>query len=146
MTTIDVVAISVAEKFDYDHIHDQSSRDWAMVAAGTIRSNIGEAVAKVLEAGRLLQGAKERLPHGLYMPWVEQQCGLKPRYAQLLIKAAEWANAVHVSHLDGVTDIATLFLLSADATTDDVREWFMERAQTSDPTVTPNPKNQSSEL
>lgn len=132
MTTIDVVAISVAEKFDYGHIHDQSSRDWAMAAAGTIRSNIGEAVAKVLEAGRLLQGAKERLPHGLYMPWVEQQCGLKQGYAAQLVKAAEWANQRHVGHLDGVTDIRTLFLLSADATPEDVREWFMERAAAGD--------------
>jgi len=132
MTTIDVVAISVTQAFDYGHIHDQSSRDWAMAAAGTIRSNIGEAVTKVLEAGRLLQGAKERLPHGLYLPWVEQQCGLKPQYAQKLIKAAELVNAAHCAAFENVADTATLFLLSADATTEDVREWFMERAAAGD--------------
>jgi hypothetical protein len=34
-----------------------------------------------------------------------------------LIKAANWANDQHVEHLEGVTDVKTLFLLSADATT-----------------------------
>ncbi len=62
------------------------------------------------------------------MPWVQQACGLKPQHASKLIKAAEWANVVHAQHLDGVTDTTTLFLLSADTTSEDVREWFMERA------------------
>jgi len=132
MTTIDVVAINVTQTFDYGHIHDQLSRDWAMAAAGTIRSNIGEAVTKVLEAGRLLQSAKERLPHGLYLPWVEQQCGLKESYARKLVQVAQWVKREHVPVLDGITDTATLFLLSADATTEDVREWFMERAAVGD--------------
>jgi len=79
-----------------------------------------------------------------------------------LIKAAEWY-AQHAAHLDGVTDATTLFLLSADATTEDVREWFMERAaagdvptraevvealtgqaQTSDPIATTLPRNSDS--
>ena len=55
-----------------------------------------------------------------------------PRYAQQLIKAAEWSNAQHAAHLDGVADATTLFLLSADATPEDVREWFMARAAAGD--------------
>jgi hypothetical protein len=132
MTTIDVVAISVTQAFDYGHIHDQSCRDWAMAAAGTIRSNLGEAVVKVIEAGRLLQSAKEKLPHGLYLPWVEQQCGLKPDYAARLVKAVEWINVVPAPHFDAVDSVTTLFLLSADTTPEDVREWFMERAAAGD--------------
>jgi hypothetical protein len=73
-----------------------------------------------------------RLPHGQYLPWVEQACGLKPQYAQKLAKAAEWVNAAHERHLDQITDANTLFLLSADATPDDVREWFMERCAAGD--------------
>jgi hypothetical protein len=30
-----------------------------------------------------------------------------------LVQAAEWANAQSIAHLDGITDTATLFLLSA---------------------------------
>jgi len=131
--TLDVVAVEVPQEFSYDQFADQRMRDWAMAAAGTIRSNITGAVQKVLESGHLLQQAKDRLPHGSYLPWVQQACGLKPDYAQKLIKATQWANAEHVRHLDGVTDTATLFLLSADATQEDVRQWFMERCAAGDP-------------
>lgn len=56
------------------------------------------------------------------LPWVQQACGLKPRYAQQLIKAADWVNAQHAAHLDAVPDATTLFLLSADTTPEEVRE------------------------
>jgi hypothetical protein len=65
---------------------------------------------------------------------VEKACKLTPQYASQLIKAAEWmsnvghvqhlgwaANMEHVPHLAKVTDTATLFLLSADTTPEDVR-------------------------
>ena len=126
-TTVDIVAVEVPQCFSYEHLQDQRMRDWAMAAAGTIRSNISGAVQKVLEAGHLLQQAKDRLPHGEYLPWVQQACHLKPQYASQLIKAAEWVNVGHVQHLERVSDVRTLFLLSADATPEDVREWFMER-------------------
>jgi hypothetical protein len=131
-TTIDVTAIQIAQDWSYDLIHDRGLREVAMAAAGTIRSNVRGAVQKVIEAGQLLQEMKQRLPHGHYLPWVERECQLKPQYASQLIKAAEWANVGHVQHLEGVTDVKTLFLLSADATPEDVREWFMERAAAGD--------------
>jgi hypothetical protein len=120
------------EEFDYELIGDPAARDWAESAAGFITFGLGQAVVKVLEAGNLLIEAKQRLAHGEYLPWVQQACGLKPQHAQKLIKAAEWANAVHARHLDGVTDATTLFLLSADTTTEEVREWFMERCAAGD--------------
>jgi hypothetical protein len=80
-----------------------------------------------LQAGNLLAEAKRRLPHGQYLPWVQQACKLKPQYAQKLIQAAEFVNAAHERYLSEVTDANTLFLLSADTTTEEVREWFMER-------------------
>ncbi len=70
----------------------------------------------MIDAGNTLRWAKETLPHGEYLPWVQQACGLRPSHAAKLIKAAEWANVKHVPHLDSITDTATLFLLSADAT------------------------------
>jgi hypothetical protein len=126
-TTIDVSAIQVVQDWTYDLIQDQRLREVAMAAAGTIRSNVRGAVQKVLEAGHLLQEMKQRLPHGHYLPWVERECQLKPNHASQLIKAANWANDQHADHLENVTDVTTLFLLSADATPEDIREWFMER-------------------
>jgi hypothetical protein len=131
--TLDVVAVEVPQEFSYDQFSDQRMRDWAMAAAGTIRSNITGAVQKVLESGHLLQQAKDRLPHGSYLQWVQQACGLKPQHASRLIKAAEWANVAHAQHFNGITDATTLFLLSADTTPEDVREWFMERCATGEP-------------
>lgn len=131
-TTIDVSAIQVMQEWSYDLIPERGLREVAMAAAGTIRSNVRGAVQKVLEAGHLLQEMKQRLPHGHYLPWVERECQLKPQYASQLIKAAEWVNVGRVQHLEGVTDVKTLFLLSADATPEDVREWFMERAAAGD--------------
>lgn len=138
MTELVTVAVMPSEahqeqEFDYDRlISDPAAREWAESAAGFITFGLGQAVVKVLEAGNLLIEAKQRLPHGEYLPWVQQACWLKPRYAQQLIKAAEWVNAQHVAHLDGV-DIATLFLLSADTTPEEVREWFLERCAAGDP-------------
>lgn len=134
--TVEVVAEHVSpvtEEFDYGLIADSEARDWAESAAGFITFGLGQAVVKVLEAGNLLMEAKQRLKHGEYLPWVEQACGLKPQYASKLIKAAEWVNVAHVQHLDQIADTATLFLLSADATPEDVREWALERCAAGDP-------------
>ena len=136
MTVIDVVVMPADDavasgKYDYSRL-PEAIRVQAITAEGTIVQGLRSAVQRVIEAGQVLMWAKETLPHGEYLLWVQQACGLKPRYAQQLIKAAEWSNAQHVAHLNGVADTATLFLLSADATPEDVREWFMERAAAGD--------------
>ena len=59
---------------------------------------------------------------------------MKPKYAALLVQAAEWTlNVQHAGHLQGIKDTTTLFLLSADATPEEVREWVMERCAAGDP-------------
>lgn len=132
-TTVNIVAVEVPQIFSYEDLGDQRLRDWAMAAAGTIRTNISGAATQVSESGHLLQQAKERLPHGSYLPWVKHECRLERDHASKIIRAAKWASNVgHVLHLEGVTDVKTLFLLSADTTPEDVREWFMERAATGD--------------
>jgi hypothetical protein len=97
ITTIDVVASADYEipDFNYELITNEEDREWAEYAAGSIRFDLGQAVLKVLTAGNMLMEAKSRLPHGQYLPWVEQACGLKLQYAQKLAKAAEWVNAAH---------------------------------------------------
>lgn len=121
-----------ADSYDYTRLPEEL-RDQAMLAQGTVLTKLGGAVERVIDAGNTLRWAKATLPHGEYLPWVQQACGLKERYAQQLVQAAEWANAQHVAGLDQITDTATLFLLSADATPDDVREWVMERCAAGKP-------------
>jgi hypothetical protein len=120
-----------ADRYDYSCLPAEM-RSQAMLAQGTVVEGLSSAVRRVVEAGKALSWAKAELPQGEYLPWVQQACGLKPQHASRLIKAAEWVNVAHVQHLDGLTDTATLFLLSADTTTDEVREWFMERAAAGD--------------
>lgn len=119
-------------RYDYERLPEEL-RDQAKLAQGTIVTKLTGTVERVIDVGNTLRWAKATLPHGEYLPWVQQACGLKPKYAAQLVQAAEWAsNVQHVGHLEGVTDIATLFLLSADTTPEDVREWFMERCAAGD--------------
>lgn len=137
LITIDVTSEEVAtplcpDSYDYTRLPEEL-RDQAMLAQGTVLTKLKGAVERVIDAGNTLRWARETLPHGEYLPWVSQACGLKPQYAQRLIKAAKWSNAAHARHLDGVADTTTLFLLSADTTPEDVREWFMERCAAGNP-------------
>ncbi len=119
LLTVEVVSdepSQALEEFNYELIKDLEARDWAETAAGFITFGLGQAVVQILKAGNLLIEAKQRLKHGEYLPWVQQACGLKERYAQQLVQAAEWVNAQHAAGLEDITDATTLFLLSADAT------------------------------
>jgi hypothetical protein len=141
MTASPLVSVEVVDSasidehdFNYQLISDPSDREWAESAAGFITFGLGQAVVKVLEAGNLLAEAKQRLPHGQYLPWVQQACGLKPQRAAELIRAADWVQmSGNAGTLRECTDVATLFILSADTTTEEVREWFMERCAAGKP-------------
>ena len=138
LITVDVVAESVStplqpDSYDYDRLPTEL-RDQAMLAQGTVLTKLGGAVERVIDAGNTLRWAKETLPHGEYLPWVQQACGLKRDAAAKLVKAAEWVEMSGAArHLDRIADTDTLFLLSADATREDVREWAMERCAAGDP-------------
>jgi len=120
------------DSYDYSRLPPEL-RDPAMLAQGTVLTKLGGAVERVIDAGNTLRWAKDKLPHGEYLPWVQQACGLKATYASQLVKAAEWVNLQPAESLIGVSTTDTLFLLSADATPEDVREWVMERCAAGNP-------------
>jgi hypothetical protein len=116
-----------ADRYDYDRL-PADLRSQAMLAQGTVVEGLSSAVRRVIEAGQALSWAKAEMPHGEYLPWVQQACGLKPQRAAELIKAAEWVQMSGIAGtMEAVTDSSVLFLLSADTTPEEVREWFMER-------------------
>lgn len=142
MTVVDVMALPVdaapeawsggPDRYNYSRLPEEL-RNQAMLAQGTVVEGLSSAVRRVLDAGQALAWAKSELPHGEYLPWVQQACGLKPQHASQLIKAANWAaNVGHVQHLDKVTDTKILFILSADPN-EELREWFMQRCAAGDP-------------
>jgi len=128
LSTVEVVSEPLElSEFNYDLISDPVEREWAESAAGYITFGLGQAVVKVLEAGNLLIQAQQRLAHGEYLPWVEQACGLKRQRASELVKAAKWVEMSGATgHLQELTSVDTLFVLSADATPEEVREWILE--------------------
>lgn len=139
LITVEVVADTpddgalCPDTYDYNRLPEEL-RDAAMLAQGTVLTKLGGAVERVIDAGNTLRWAKATLPHGEYLPWVRQACGLKRDAAAKLVKAAEWVEMSGTArHLDQITDTDTLFLLSADATPADVREWVMERCAAGDP-------------
>lgn len=122
-----------ADSYDYNRLPAEL-RDQAMLAQGTVLTKLGGAVERVIDAGNTLRWAKETLPHGEYLPWVQQACGLKPQRAAELVRAAEWVQmSGNAGTLSEVRDAETLFILSADTTTEEVREWVMERCAAGDP-------------
>jgi hypothetical protein len=144
MMTIDVSVLPAAEqdcdlwkggadRYDYSRLPAEM-RSQAMLAQGTVVEGLSSAVRRVVEAGQALSWAKAELPHGEYLPWVQQACGLKPQRAAELIKAFDWVQMSDIAGtLEGVTDANVLFLLSADTTPEEVREWFMDRCAAGDP-------------
>lgn len=78
----------------------------------------GEAI---LTIGRCLIEAKESLPHGEWLPWLNERAELSERAAQRFMRLArEWSNPTALSDL-GATKAITLLALPAEE-----RERFME--------------------
>lgn len=77
----------------------------------------GEAI---LTIGRCLIEAKESLPHGEWLPWLNERVDLSERAAQKFMKLArEWSNPIALSDL-GASKALTLLALPAEE-----REQFM---------------------
>jgi hypothetical protein len=59
------------------------------------------AIYHALEAGRLLNEAKGLVPHGQWLPWLQEHCSVTPRSAQIYMKLARELGDKYetVSHL-----------------------------------------------
>ena len=55
---------------------------------GAISSNLRASLESALEAGQLLQKAKERLPHGQWLPWIADNLTLPQRTVQMYMRVA----------------------------------------------------------
>jgi hypothetical protein len=95
--------------------------------ARRVRERLTNMTADAIEIGRELQAVKLRLHHGQFLNWVETACELSPRTAQLMMRAAEWAEGKHeiVSHLEPTA----IYLLTAPSTPDAVRQEVLSRLE-----------------
>jgi hypothetical protein len=87
--------------------------------ANRVRNRLGNMTANIVEIGHELRAVKQRLEHGQFLTWVEAACKLSARTAQLMMKAAEWAEGKNeiVAHLEPTA----IYLLAAPSTPDSIR-------------------------
>ena len=88
--------------------------------AKRVRMQLKNMSAHIIEIGRELSAVKQRLDHGQFLRWVMEECELAPRHAQLMMRAAQWAEGRDeiVSHLEPTT----LYLLAAPSTPKTARQ------------------------
>jgi hypothetical protein len=96
-------------------------------AARRIRKRLKNMSTSVIEIGRELRAAKQHLEHGHFLDWVTNACELSLRSAQLMMRAAEWAEGKYeiVAHLAPTT----IYLLAAPSTPDTVRHEVLSRLE-----------------
>lgn len=102
--------------------------------AERIRSRITTQTEAMIETGRDLAAAKEGTEHGTFLSWVEAECGISPRLAQMYMRAAEWAgeNTKLISYLQPTA----VLKLSGKSTPADVVATVAERIENGE-SVTP---------
>ncbi len=84
----------------------------------TLKQSAGEAIIGI---GQRLIEAKEMLPHGAWLPWLEERVEFTDRTARKFMRLArEWTNRKALSDL-GATKALTLLALPPEE-----RETFME--------------------
>jgi Protein of unknown function (DUF3102) len=96
-------------------------------AAQRVRTRLKNMSEDIIEIGRELRAVKRRLKHGHFLDWVEKECELSRRTAQLMMRAAEWAEAKCeiVAHLEP----AAIYLLAAPSTPETVRQEVLSRLE-----------------
>lgn len=126
----------IGESWDWTVITNEDDRDWAQIAAGEIGRHLKSAISGILRTGNTLIEAKSRLPYGQYMAWYKGACGLSETQAKSFAKAAEWLKTVdsqRVDHLRSLADVGIIFMLASDTTTEEVRQWVIERCSAGEP-------------
>jgi hypothetical protein len=123
---VSVVAAPAAAIFNYDALpaHDT---DLLRESAERIRANVRRTTAAILEIGRDLLKAKERLDHGQFSAWVDAECGFGVRSAERYITAAKLAEGKNDTV--SLLPLATVYRLAAKSTPPAVIEAVISRVE-----------------
>lgn len=74
--------------FDYAAL-DTETRDFVQESAQSIRTQLKRTVEGVIVIGQNLIAVKDRLPHGMFLPWLRAEFDLSERTAQNFMHAAK---------------------------------------------------------
>ncbi len=122
--------MSAMTTFDYGAL-PPADRDEMQVAVGRIRGKLSTIQRDFLAIGEELLRVKERVPHGMFAPWVETELQMTPRAAQLYMRAAGLVQSIPapiretVSHLPATT----LYKLAAPSTPKEVVAEVVQAAE-----------------
>jgi len=98
-------------------------------AAKKIRDLRQAATEHAIEIGRELLRVKEKLPHGIFVKWVEKACDFKIRTAQDLMKLAREADTDAHAKLAALMVPSTLRVFLSKKTSPTVREAILKRLE-----------------
>jgi protein gp37 len=116
--------------FDYRQI-DDDDRDYVKERALRIRDVAKRTIEGIILIGQWLSEAKERIPHGGWLPWLESEFGWSRQTADNFIHVFERVKLPKVSNLP--IDVTTLYLIAAPKTPEPVRQEVIRRAEAGEP-------------
>lgn len=117
---------TVEAEFDYGDLSKADAADLRKSAA-RIRNRAKSFVQSIIETGRDLIAAKEKLEHKLFTPWVEKELGLHIRSAQRFMAAAQWAE--DKSDTVSLLSPSTIYLLAAKSAPQDAVNAIVAKAE-----------------
>ncbi|MEY9179685.1 DUF3102 domain-containing protein [Bradyrhizobium sp. USDA 313] len=97
--------------------------------AAVIRALGKRVIRDIIEIGRRLADAKERLGHGNFLPWIDTEFGWSIATAERFIQVHEnvGSKIVNLTNLD--LPVSGLYVLAAPSTPDEAREEVIGRAE-----------------
>jgi hypothetical protein len=96
----------------------QIDNDLAAIA-NRIRERIRRTTSDIIETGRDLLVAKEKLKHGAFLPWIESEFQMTDRTARNYMLAAEWA--ADKSEIVSTLRPTTLYMLAAPSIPESIK-------------------------
>ena len=118
--------------FDYTAL-DQATADFLLQEAEQIKTLIKQTVQGIIETGERLSKVKQRLKHGEFMLWVENE--INCHYSTALHFMRVWQT--FGTQKDQISDVginvSVLYLLSAPSTPQELRTEIVEMAKAGNP-------------
>ncbi len=91
--------------------------------AAIIKAHMKSAAESIIAVGLALKRQKERLPHGMFLPWIEAEFGMSYRTANRIINRAEkWAKVANLASFGAQASAQLLDEISDDDTPQSVRD------------------------
>lgn len=84
-------------------------------------------VQAIIAVGLALKRQKERLPHGMFLPWIEAEFGMSDRVARrLMLRVDRWAKVANLANFGSQVSAQMLDEITSDDTPQSVREQVEE--------------------